>query len=789
MSEPTPPRESGSRPALTPGRWREVQEVFRGAVEREGAAREAYLRRACGSAEWLREEVDSLLAAHAEGPLHPDPSAGDCVPTEFLPDAGPDRDPVFDLLRLELGDRYEMEERLGAGGMGAVYSAQDLKHGRRVAIKVLHPWLAPVAGGQRFRQEILITAGLQHPHIVPLIDSGVARGLHYYVMPYLRGETLRHHLEREHRLPPGRVARIGRDVLGALEHAHAAGVVHRDIKPENLCLAADQALVFDFGIAAGVFPDDEAVGDPTESGLLLGTPRYMAPEQADEEAGPGSDLFALGAVLFEAASGGRWRTGATAETVDWTDVPPVLRPALQRALRTDPKRRWPSAAAFRDALEEVARDGAPGFTMGRLPARAASATLAAVLAVGLAAGWALWGGDGPKTTPDSPPATPAADLEVHDLHLRAQEDLRAASYGWADTRELAERARRRLRRAVEADPSFAPAWAALSEAYALRIFTDGPRWADSALEAGREALRLDPSLAEAHVAVGYALHWQGEQDLALSHLEEAMARSPSSARANALTATILHAGGRWDEALGYALRAASLEPAEPAHMETVGRIYQDLGLHGDAVRWFRHRLEREPENASSRAWLAYVRMLSGDDERAGAILDTALALQPSSVRALQMSYVRELRRGDPAAAERHVRRLMAEVSDRYRPLVTLGCVLWRLGRRDEAEAVFRRAEVRALEGIDGRRPLALDAHVDLARIHAIRGERDEALRWLREAVKRGWVDHQYTRLDPRLETLRGEAEFRELLRRMEERVAAMHDRAISPGSGRVAARR
>ena len=789
MSEPTPRRESGGRPALTPGRWRQVQEVFRAALELEGVEREACLRRACGSREWLREEVDSLLAAHDEGPLHPDPSAGDCVPTEFLPDAGPDRDPVFDLLRLELGDRYEMEERLGAGGMGAVYSAQDLKHGRRVAIKVLHPWLAPAEGGRRFRREILITAGLQHPHIVPLMDSGVARGLHYYVMPYVRGETLRHHLEREDRLPAERVAAIGRDVLGALEHAHATGVVHRDIKPENICLAADQALVFDFGIAAGVFPGDTSVGEPTGSGLLLGTPRYMAPEQADEEAGPGSDLFALGAVLFEAASGRRWRVGATAETVDWTDVPPVLRPALQRALRADPERRWPNAEAFRGALEEGALDGASGRAGGRIRARTATAAVAGVLAVGLAAGWALWGGEVRPSTPAGPPAVPAADPDVHDLHLRAREDLREAAYGWSDTRELAESARQRLRIAVRADPSFAPAWAALSEAHALRIFTDGPRWADSALQAGREALRLDPSLAEAHVAVGYALHWQGEPALALSHLEEALGRSPSSARANAVAATVLHSEGRWDEALGYALRAASLEPAEAAHMETVGRIYQDLGLHDDAVRWFRHRLEREPENASSRAWLAYIRMLSGDDERAGAILDTALARQPSSVRALQMAYVRELRRADPAAAERHVRRLMDEVSDRYRPLVTLGCVLWRLGRRDEAEELFRRAEVRAHEGIDGRRPLTVDAHVDLARIHAIRGERAEALRWLREAVERGWVDHQYTRLDPRLDALRGDAEFDELLRLMEDRVAAMRDRVASPGSGRVAARR
>ena len=202
-------------------------------------------------------------------------------------------------LTTALADRYRIERELGAGGMATVYLAHDIKHERDVAIKVLHPDLGAALGGERFLSEIRTTARLQHPHILPLLDSGEADGLLYYVMPLVRGETLRARLERERQLPIADAVRIAREVADALQHAHAQGVIHRDIKPDNILLQDGHALVADFGIALAV---QSAGGQRmTQTGLSLGTPQYMSPEQAmgERTIDARSDLYALGAVTYE----------------------------------------------------------------------------------------------------------------------------------------------------------------------------------------------------------------------------------------------------------------------------------------------------------------------------------------------------------------------------------------------------------------------------------------------------------------------------------------------------------
>ncbi|HSE68362.1 MAG TPA: serine/threonine-protein kinase, partial [Gemmatimonadales bacterium] len=177
-----------------------------------------------------------------------------------------------------LGSRYRLERELGQGGMATVYLAEDLKHGRRVAIKVLRPDLAAVIGAERFLREIKTIAVLQHPHILGLIDSGEVHGSAYYVMPFVEGESLRDRLNREKQLPIPEAIRIATEVASALDYAHRHGVIHRDIKPENILLHDDTALVADFGIALAV---SSAGGTRmTETGLSLGTPHYMSPEQA-----------------------------------------------------------------------------------------------------------------------------------------------------------------------------------------------------------------------------------------------------------------------------------------------------------------------------------------------------------------------------------------------------------------------------------------------------------------------------------------------------------------------------
>ena len=234
----------------------------------------------------------------------------------------------LDRLRATLSDRYRIERELGAGGMAVVYLAEDLKHQRRVALKVLRPELAAVVGPERFLGEIRTTANLQHPHILPLFDSGEAGGFLFYVMPRVEGESLRARLERERQLPVDEAVRIATSVAQALAYAHRQGIIHRDVKPENILLHDGEPLVADFGIALAVA--QAGGGRVTETGLSLGTPHYMSPEQATGERslGPGTDVYALGCVLYEMLVGEPPHAGPTAQAVlakILTDTPKRVR--------------------------------------------------------------------------------------------------------------------------------------------------------------------------------------------------------------------------------------------------------------------------------------------------------------------------------------------------------------------------------------------------------------------------------------------------------------------------------
>jgi serine/threonine-protein kinase len=204
---------------------------------------------------------------------------------------------ITEKLHTALADRYRIVRHLGEGGMATVYLAHDERHDRHVALKVLRPELAAIIGAERFLHEIKVTANLQHPHILPLHDSGDADGSLYYVMPYIEGDTLRDKLKRERQLSIEEAIEITRSIASALDYAHRQGVIHRDIKPENILLHDGQAMVADFGIALAV---SQASGQRlTETGLSIGTPQYMSPEQAmgDRETDARSDIYSLGAVL------------------------------------------------------------------------------------------------------------------------------------------------------------------------------------------------------------------------------------------------------------------------------------------------------------------------------------------------------------------------------------------------------------------------------------------------------------------------------------------------------------
>jgi serine/threonine protein kinase len=306
-----------------------------------------------------------------------------------------------------LSGRYEIDREIGRGGMATVYLARDLKHDRKVALKVLQPDLAAALGAERFLTEIRTTANLQHPHILPLHDSGDANGSLFYVMPFVEGETLRARLERNGPLPIDDALTITREVLSALDYAHRAHVVHRDIKPENILLHDGHALVADFGIALAV---QQAGGARmTQTGLSLGTPQYMSPEQAmgERQIDGRADIYATGAVLYEMLTGEPPFAGQTVQAIVakvMTErptppstlrdtVPASVEAAVLRSLAKLPADRFASAKEFADALSvpssaPVARRRPESAI---LPwAVAGAALIAAVVA---SAAWLRRGGD------------------------------------------------------------------------------------------------------------------------------------------------------------------------------------------------------------------------------------------------------------------------------------------------------------------------------------------------------------------------------------------------------------
>ncbi len=311
----------------------------------------------------------------------------------------PDRAEQIDRLKAALADGYRLERELGAGGMATVYLAQDLKHERKVALKVLRPELAAVIGAERFLTEIKTTANLQHPHILPLFDSGQVDSFLFYVMPYVEGESLRDRLTREKQLSIADAVKIASEVASALDYAHRQGVIHRDIKPENILLHDGRVLVADFGIALAV--SSAGATRLTETGMSLGTPHYMSPEQAmgEREITARSDIYALGCVLYEMLLGGPPFTGPSAQAIvaqvvtaqprplraQRHTVPHQIEAAVLTALEKLPADRFPTAAEFADVLEgrrQIAAPTGPIRSTGMRPFR----SVLPIAAAGAAAG-------------------------------------------------------------------------------------------------------------------------------------------------------------------------------------------------------------------------------------------------------------------------------------------------------------------------------------------------------------------------------------------------------------------
>jgi len=339
---------------------------------------------------------------------------------------------IVDRIQSALTGRYTVDREIGRGGMATVYLARDEKHDRLVALKVLHPELGAILGAERFLTEIKVTANLQHPHILPLHDSGAADELLFYVMPFVEGETLRHRLEREHEMPIDDVVELTRQVASALDYAHRQNVIHRDIKPENILLHDGQAVVADFGIALAV---RNAGGSRlTETGLSLGTPQYMSPEQAmaDREVDARSDVYSLGCVAYEMLAGEAPHAGPNAQAiltkVVTEDVPPItgkrrsvppgIAGAIHKSVQRLPADRFASAQEFADALARPTEEWTSGTfshpAVGGNAPRASRAPLVTAVVAGVAAiavaAWAL------LNPSHAPPGTTTRSIALFPAH-------------------------------------------------------------------------------------------------------------------------------------------------------------------------------------------------------------------------------------------------------------------------------------------------------------------------------------------------------------------------------------
>ena len=374
-------------------RWTRVEQILDAALELPLEQRAAYLDQSCGDDASLREEVTRLLRS-CDDPGH---FLAEPV-VEFaalvIEEVAAAESALPSALVAALSPRYVLERELARGSPAAVYLARDTRHDRAVAIKVLRLDVPGPLGAERFLREIRITAGLQHPHILPLHDSGEIDGAVYYVMPYVRGESLRDRLLREKRLPVPEALRIAREIADALAYAHRQGIVHRDIKPENVLLQEEHAQVADFGIARAIRYATETRF--TANGLALGTPAYMSPEQAagEDELDGRSDIYSLGCVLYEMLTG---ELPFRAESVQALlarhisepppsvraarpDAPPNVEDALRVALAKEPAHRFQTADAFERAL--VATPDTLGRRWRRRTLVAGAATVGGLVLIG-----------------------------------------------------------------------------------------------------------------------------------------------------------------------------------------------------------------------------------------------------------------------------------------------------------------------------------------------------------------------------------------------------------------------
>ena len=647
--------------------------------------------------------------------------------------------PVPPGLATALQDHYRLDRVLGQGGMATVYLAHDLRHDRDVALKVLRPELAAVLGRERFLAEIRLTAKLDHPHILTLIDSGESDGFLWYVVPFIRGESLRQKLERQKQLDIAEAIEVAGDIAGALDYAHAHGVIHRDVKPENILLHEGQAMLADFGIALAV---REAAGERlTETGMSEGTPQYMTPEQptAERQLDATSDVYSLGAVLYEMLAGEPPFTGKTGQAVIaklMTERPTALRVlrdtvpgtvdhAVTRALAKVPADRFPTAAAFAAALHGgPPTETAPVFLHppSRRVALPKPALALALLVVVGAVAWKLIAG-----------GHRGRDPELVALNQRAGQ-----SYSLRTAAGLIE-AIREFNVVVGRDSTYTAAWAGLAKAYVRaygRYFPVPGVPRDSVLRlavwAASRARTADGNDAGAWLAEAMVSRMLDPTDVgpSIRSVRRSLALDSSVAEAWHLLAVNLADSGDFPGAMEEWRRAIRVNPsyAEGIAFLALGHYWRRQ--YDSAAVWADSAVAVAPAFVLGHTVVGYVAIERGDFARGAASFDAARRITGD---------------GDIEAVHALAGSALAEA---------------RAGQRREAARLVQLAESLATVYT----PVPLHTAVYVAEAHAGLGEIDQAISWLTRYEPRRDLHFQlHLRCDPSFAPLSAEPRFRALL--------------------------
>jgi len=582
----------------------------------------------------------------------------------------------FSSLAAGLSDRYRIERELGQGGMATVYLARDLKHERQVAIKILKPELAASIGPERFLREIAITAQLDHPHILSLLDSGSAgpEPILYYVMPLVEGESLRDRLDRERQLPLPEAIQITREVAGALAYAHSRGVIHRDIKPENILLSNGHARVADFGIARAV-----AIGDTrrlTETGMAIGTPAYMSPEQATggQHVDARSDIYALGCVLYEMIAGEPPFDGPTPQAIlarALTESPrplEVIRPGLPRSLETIihratarvPADRFQSGSQFAAELERlgdrVTQGDEPSGGIAARPSRTLLfAGVAGVLLAALLVGGALLRGSHGRATGASSVVARSPDSVAVALYRRGSRGYaRRTAAGNADAIAA-------FTAAAKADSTYSLAWSGLArtyvQAYARRFQVQELSW-DSVVQlavvSASAALAADSTSADAWLAQAMVSRLIDPTDVGPSTraARKALLLDSTLAPAWHTLAVDLAESGDFGNALESWRRSVAVTPTYTEGLAFLGLAHYWRRQYDSAMVWADSAIALDPTYLLGRSAAGYIAIEQGDFSRGTAAFDAArrLSTEVEVVNALEGTALAEARAGDRRAA-------------------------------------------------------------------------------------------------------------------------------------------